>query len=204
MARRVVTKRIPGPCTCCTLPVCRACPTGTVLPSSFHVALSGVSAGAYGWGVLNSTWFVTWDFIISKWIFQTTNPPFLVGYDYAFNGSSFPIGTELVYAYPYAGPFDDKGDLVTVQCALSGATYHLLVGINVFDMDAVGTPPFGPNYWRSARWIYFDFAISPPSDTCNPLFIEKTITTTSGYRNGWGGFGPNITSLQTPTLTIYP
>lgn len=190
-----------GKCRCCKY-TCNACPGGVnKLPPSFTVTLSGIAAGSYGYNVLNKTWTVTYDAAIAIWIYQTSNPPFLVPYNYGFSGGGGSYG-----AYgTVLNPTTDKGDLVTVYCHtdITGTIKKLTLFAGVFDNDQVGfTPPF-ISYYRSCRWVIYDFVISSPN-TCSPLFIQQTTSAQLNYNDAWPGFGPIQISTQSPTLTISP
>lgn len=187
-------------CKCCKY-TCNACPGGTKkLPPSFDVTLSGIAAGAYGYNVLNKTWTVTYDPVIAKWIFQTSNPPFMVPYNWIFGDAPG------VYSgYSSGDPTGvDAGDLVTIYCFRDGLGFNKLrLFAGVFDSEPIGLIPPFIAYWRRCRWTIYEFVIDG-TNTCSPLFIQQTSSVDLFYNNAWPGFGPTQISTQSPTLTISP
>jgi len=186
-------------CRCCKY-TCNACPGGVKkLPPSFDVTLSGIAAGAYGYNVLNKTWTVTYDATIAKWIYQTSNPPFVVPYDWVFS-----TATGNYSGYEAGDPTGvDAGDIVTVVCFTDPfGIKKLRLFAGVFDSEPVGLlPPI--IYWRRCRWVVYEFQISSPN-TCSPLFIQQTSAVDLNYNNAYPAFGPIQISTQSPTLTISP
>lgn len=187
-------------CKCCKY-TCNACPGGTKkLPPSFTVTLSGVAFATYGYDVLNKTWTVAYDATIAKWIYQTSNPPFAVPYDWIFSSS----GAGSYSGYEFGDPTGvDSGDIVTINCYTdSVGVKKLRLFAGVFDSEPVGIPPF-VSYWRRCRWVVYEFAIDG-TNTCSPLFIQQTSSVNLLYNDANPGFGPVQISTQSPTLTIAP
>lgn len=198
MSRRILTKNIPGPCDCCTGPACQACPSGTVLPSSFDITLSGIVPGLYNYDVLNQTWRVTWDSTLLGWIYQTPNPPLLLPLGFWSRGS----GLFSPYQLTTAG---DAGTIAFVYCyhSESGLGWRLSIMLAVFDVQANTSTASTGLYTRVARWINYDAAISAPN-ACNPLYIEINDVTQSYFGGGYPGSGFVVSDTQSPVLILTP
>lgn len=187
-------------CKCCKY-TCNACPGGTKkLPPSFTVSISGITPTLYQHEVLNSSWIVTYDATLGIWIYQTSNPPFEVPYNYGFYGGSGygSYGSVL-------NPTTDKGDLVVAYCYadITGSIKKLRLFAGVFDSNRYGLIPPFVSYYRSCRWVIYEFAIDSPN-TCSPLFIQQTTPNDLYYNDASSSFGPPIADTQSPTLTISP